>query len=41
VNESLCHGCGACAAACRNGANTLRGFTDDQLAAEVEALCQM
>jgi heterodisulfide reductase subunit A len=37
VNPGLCQGCGACVAACRSGAMTLLGYTDDQLLAEVEA----
>lgn len=39
VNSSLCQGCGACIPACRTMALNLRGFTDDQLVAEVDALC--
>jgi heterodisulfide reductase subunit A len=39
VNEVLCQGCGACVCACRPGALNLKGFTDDQLVAEVDALC--
>ena len=38
VNEGLCKGCGLCVAACRGGAVKLRGFTDQQLLAEVGAL---
>jgi len=38
VNESLCKGCGLCTATCRPGAVNLRGFTHQQLLAEVEAL---
>lgn len=40
VNESLCKGCGLCVAACRPGAVSLRGFTHQQLLAEVAALWQ-
>ncbi|MDR2197615.1 MAG: CoB--CoM heterodisulfide reductase iron-sulfur subunit A family protein [Coriobacteriales bacterium] len=40
VNPGLCQGCGACAVACRPGALDLRGFTDEQIVREVEALCQ-
>ncbi len=39
VNTSLCHGCGACSVACRSGAMNLLGFSNEQLWAEVEALC--
>lgn len=40
VNESLCKGCGLCVAACRFGAANLRGFTQQQLLAEVVSLWQ-
>lgn len=40
VNESLCKGCGLCVATCRGGAINLHGFTDQQLLAEVIALCR-
>jgi len=39
VNGSLCQGCGACVPACRTAALNLRGFTDEQLVSEVDALC--
>jgi heterodisulfide reductase subunit A len=38
VNEALCKGCGLCVAACRPKAINLRGFTNQQLLAEVKAL---
>ena len=38
VMEALCKGCGACSASCRCGAITLRGFTDEQIMAEISAL---
>lgn len=38
VNEGLCHGCGTCSAACRSASIQLRGFKDDQILAEVDAL---
>jgi heterodisulfide reductase subunit A2 len=38
VNEVLCKGCGACAAACPAGAATQRGFTNDQILAEIEGM---
>ena len=36
VNESLCKGCGLCVSTCRFGAANLRGFTQQQLLAELE-----
>ncbi len=39
VNEGLCKGCGTCAVACAAGCPSLRGFTDEQILAEVDALC--
>jgi|Deesub1362A_J573_1020465.scaffolds.fasta_scaffold00691_11 heterodisulfide reductase subunit A len=39
VNPGLCQGCGACNAVCRAGAVEVRGFTNEQLLAEVDALC--
>ncbi|MEW6524372.1 MAG: NAD(P)-binding protein [Bacillota bacterium] len=38
VESALCKGCGSCAATCRCGAITLKGFTDEQILAEVVAL---
>jgi heterodisulfide reductase subunit A len=38
INESLCKGCGICVAACRPGALKLRGFSDQQILAEVMTL---
>ena len=40
VNESLCKGCGLCVATCRSGNVNLRGFTLQQLLAEVNSLWQ-
>jgi heterodisulfide reductase subunit A len=37
INESLCKGCGICVVACRPGAINLRGFSDQQILAEVMA----
>lgn len=39
VNPSLCQGCGACTVNCRSGAINLKGFTNEQILAEVDALC--
>jgi len=40
VNTGLCQGCGACSASCRCGAVDLSGFSNDQVMAEVAALCR-
>lgn len=39
VNSGLCQGCGACNVACRAGAINVKGFTDEQLLVEVDAVC--
>lgn len=39
VNEALCQGCGGCTVACRPGAIDLKGFTNSQILAEVDAIC--
>lgn len=39
VNTGLCQGCGACTVACRSGAVNLLGFTNEQILAEVDAVC--
>jgi heterodisulfide reductase subunit A-like polyferredoxin len=38
INPALCKGCGVCVAACRGGAITLHGFTDQQLLAQLSSL---
>ena len=40
VNASLCQGCGACTVTCRSSAANLNHFTNAQILAEVDALCQ-
>jgi len=39
VNEGLCQGCGNCNVACRSSAINVKGFTDEQILMEVDALC--
>jgi heterodisulfide reductase subunit A len=38
INEMLCKGCGTCVAACPASAITGKGFTDEQIFAEIEGL---
>ncbi len=40
VNEALCKGCGACAASCRSHAIAVRGATDSQICAMIEAFAE-
>lgn len=40
VIETVCQGCGICVATCPQGAIQLSHFTDNQILAEVNALCQ-
>jgi heterodisulfide reductase subunit A len=40
VNEALCQGCGACCVTCPSGAMDLKGFTNLQIMAEVDAICR-
>jgi heterodisulfide reductase subunit A len=40
VNEALCQGCGACTVTCPSGAMDLKGFTNKQIMAEVDAICR-
>lgn len=38
INDALCKGCGTCVAACPAGAITGKGFSDEQIYAELEGL---
>ncbi len=38
VNEALCKGCGTCVASCRSGAPNLKGFTNQGVMAQLEAM---
>ena len=40
VNEAVCQGCGACTVACMSGAMNLKGFKNEQILAEVDAICR-
>ena len=40
ITEALCKGCGVCIAACPSGAIEQQNFTNRQLLAEVEAVCE-
>ncbi len=40
VIETVCQGCGICSVTCPQGAIQLQHFTDNQILAEVNALCQ-
>ena len=39
-DEAVCQGCGACTVACMSGAMDLKGFTNKQIMAEVDAICK-
>ena len=40
VNPAVCQGCGACTVACMSGAMDLKGFSNKQILAEVDAICR-
>ena len=39
VNEVVCKGCGSCGSACPSGAISMRHFKDEQIYAQIEAMC--
>lgn len=40
VNGAICQGCGACTVTCPSGAMDLKGFSNSQIIAEVDAICR-
>jgi heterodisulfide reductase subunit A-like polyferredoxin len=38
INRALCKGCGACAASCRSGSIDLKGFTNEEVLAQITQL---
>ena len=39
VNKALCKGCGVCTASCRSGSVDLKGFTTEEIVAQITELC--
>jgi heterodisulfide reductase subunit A len=37
INEALCKGCGACVSSCICGAINIKGFSDTQILAAIDA----
>jgi heterodisulfide reductase subunit A2 len=40
VNPAVCQGCGACTVTCPSGAMDLKGFSNKEIMAEVDAICK-
>jgi heterodisulfide reductase subunit A len=40
VNEALCKGCGTCVASCRSGAPNLKGFSNQDVMAQISTMLQ-
>ena len=40
LTPAVCQGCGACTVACMSGAMDLKGFSNKQIMAEVDAICR-
>ncbi len=40
ANEAVCQGCGACTVTCPSTAMDLKGFSNNQIMAEVDAICR-
>ena len=38
INVALCKGCGACAASCRSGSIDLKGFSNEEILAQIGAV---
>jgi heterodisulfide reductase subunit A-like polyferredoxin len=38
INKALCKGCGACTASCRSGSIDLKGFTNEEIVAQISEL---